>query len=80
MNRPNNNNRHFRAILGLIIVFGLGAARTEKIWAEAFNGLDVGGAAITLPHDAHEPFDPRRVPQSGGMASRLLSGIIVKHA
>ena len=26
------------------------------------------------------PFDPRRVPPSGGMASRLLAGIIVSHA
>lgn len=78
MNRPNNKNRHLRAILGLVIIAGLGAARTEKIWAEAFNGLDLGGVKVSLPHDAHEPFDPRRVPQSGGMASRLLSGITVK--
>ena len=27
-----------------------------------------------------KPFDPRRVPPSGGMASRLLAGIIVNHA
>ena len=80
MSRPNKNNRNLRAALGLIIVIGLGAARTEKIWAEAFNGLDQAPTHVSLIQMAHEPFDPRRVPQSGGMASRLLSGITVNHA
>lgn len=80
MNRPNNQNRNLRAILGLLIIVGLGAARTEKIWAEAFNGLDLAPLHVSLPKMNHEAFDPRRVPQSGGMASRLLSGIRVNHA
>ena len=33
-----------------------------------------------MVHDQPAPFDPRRVPPSGGMASRLLAGIIVTHA
>ena len=78
MTRPNNKNRSLHAALGLVLAIGLGGARTEKIWAEAFNGLDLRPTQVTLVHPGHEPFDPRRVPQSGGMASRLLSGIVVK--
>ena len=80
MTRPNNKNHHFRAILGLLIAVGLGGARTEKIWAEALNGLDLTPPHVSLLKMNHEAFDSRRVPQSGGMASRLLSGIRVDHA
>ena len=80
MTRPNKKNRSLPPILVLAIALGLGLARTEKIWAEAFNGLDLQPTQVSLIHDHPEPFDPRRVPQSGGMASRLLSGIIVNHA
>ena len=80
MSRPNNKNRSLPPILALVIALGLGLARTEKIWAEAFNGLDFQPTQVSLVHDHPEPFDPRRVPPSGGMASRLLSGIIVNHA
>ena len=80
MKRPNNKNLHFRAALGLLIVVCLGAARTEKIWAETLNGLDLAPLHVSLPDMDHEAFDPARVPQSGGMASRLLSGIAVRHA
>jgi hypothetical protein len=80
MSRPNNKNRSLPPILALVIILGLGLARTEKIWAEAFNGLDLQSTHISLIHDHPEPFDPRRVPPSGGMASRLLAGIIVNHA
>jgi hypothetical protein len=80
MTRPNNNTRSLRIALGLLVAIGLAGARTEKIWAEAFNGLDLSPAHVSLLKMAHEPFDPRRVPQSGGMASRLLSGITVNHA
>jgi hypothetical protein len=34
-------------------------------------------ALSSAGHDLPEPFDPARVPQSGGMASRLLAGITV---
>ena len=80
MTRPYNNNRSLRTILGLVVAVGLVAARTEKIWAEAFNGLDWQPTHVSMAHDLPEAFDPRRVPQSGGMASRLLSGITVNHA
>jgi hypothetical protein len=80
MSRPNKKNRSLPPILVLAIALGLGLARTEKIWAEAFNGLDLQPTHVSLIHDHPEPFDPRRVPPSGGMASRLLSGIIVNHA
>ena len=79
MSRPLHQIRSLRIALGVIIAVGLGAARSEKIWAEALCDLQTGDAAISQPHEGHEPFDPRRVPQSGGMASRLLAGIIVKH-
>jgi hypothetical protein len=80
MNRPNNKNRNLRAALGLLIIVGLGGARTEKIWAEAFNGMDFSSPHVSILKVHPEAFDPRRVPQSGGMASRLLSGIRVNHA
>ncbi len=80
MRRPNHASQTFRAILGLVVALGLGAARSEKIWAEALSGLDLQPTGISVPHDGHEPFDPARVPPSGGMAARLLSGIGVKHA
>ena len=80
MSRPNKKNRSLPPILVLAIALGLGLARTEKTWAEVFNGLDLHPTQVSLIHDHPEPFDPRRVPPSGGMASRLLSGIIVNHA
>ena len=80
MSRPLNQIRSLHTALGVIIALGLGAARSEKIWAEALNDLHGGETAISQLRQGHEPFDPRRVPQSGGMASRLLAGITVKHS
>jgi hypothetical protein len=71
--------RSLRAILGVAVAVTLGAARSEKVWAEALPGVS-GEPAICQPQHGHAPFDPRRVPQSGGMASRLLAGISVKPA
>lgn len=72
--------RSLRIALGVTIALGLGAARSEKIWAEVLGDLRGGEAAVSHLQQGHAPFDPRRVPQSGGMASRLLAGIMVKHA
>lgn len=80
MSRPLNQIRSLRISLGLIVALGLGAARSEKVWAEVLDDLGGGEAAVSQLQQGHEPFDPRRVPQSGGMASRLLAGINVKHA
>ncbi len=80
MSRPLNQIRSLRIALGVIIAFGLGAARSEKVWAEILGDLQGGQTAISQLQQGHAPFDPRRVPQSGGMASRLLAGITIKHA
>ncbi len=80
MTRKLNHIRPLRAALALLLAIGLGAARSEKIWAQSLEGLPAEQTGITLPTRGHEPFDPRRVPPSGGMASRLLAGISVKHA
>ena len=80
MARPLNQVPSLRIPLSVVIALGLGVARSEKIWAETLAGLNIGEAAIMQLHQGQAPFDPRRVPQSGGMASRLLAGIIVKHA
>ena len=78
MSRSDNKNRSLPPIFALVIALGLGLVRTEKTWAEALGGLDLHPTQVSLAHNHPEPFDPRRVPPSGGMASRLLAGIIVK--
>jgi hypothetical protein len=81
MTRPNNKKiRSLPPIAALVIAAAIGLVRTEKTWAEAFNGLDWQPTHVSMVHDHPEAFDPRRVPPSGGMASRLLAGIIVTHA
>jgi hypothetical protein len=80
MSRPLNQIRSLRIVLGLSIALGLSAARSEKIWAETLNALHAGQTSMSQLHQSREPFDPRRVPQSGGMASRLLAGIAIKQA
>ena len=80
MSRSDNKNRSLPPIFALVIALALGLVRIEKTWAEALGGLDLQPTHVSLIHDHPEPFDPRRVPPSGGMASRLLAGIIVKHA
>jgi hypothetical protein len=73
-----NQNRNLRMTLGLIVAIGLLGARTEKIWTEVLGHLDLAPSHLSQSKQGHEPFDPRRVPQSGGMASRLLAGIKVR--
>jgi hypothetical protein len=80
MPRPINQNRFLRASLGVFVAVALCGARTEKIWAETLGHLDLNRSHISLPVSHQEPFDPARVPQSGGMASRLLAGIKAKLA
>jgi len=75
-----NQIRSLRITLGIVVALGLGAARSEKVWAEILGDLHGGDTAISQLQRGHAPFDPRRVPQSGGMASRLLAGITIKHA
>jgi hypothetical protein len=70
-----NQIRSLRIALGILIVIGLTGARTEKVWTETFGHLDMSASHLSHPTTDREPFDPARVPQSGGMASRLLSGI-----
>ena len=81
MTRPNNKKiPPLPPIAAMVIALALGLVRTEKTWAEALGGLDFQPTHVSAAHDHPEPFDPRRVPPSGGMASRLLAGIIVSHA
>lgn len=69
------------AILSLTLAVSTGMARTEKVWAQNLNDLHHAPLSVQMPgEEGHEPFDPRRVPQTGGGASRLLAGIEVKHA
>lgn len=69
--------RNVQVALGLLVALGIAATRTEKLLAEMEASLPheagkaIGGAGHALP----VPFDPARVPLSGGMASRLLAGI-----
>lgn len=69
------------AILSIVLAVSTGLARTEKIWAQNLNDLHSVPLTVHMPEpEGHEPFDPRRVPQTGGGASRLLARILVKHA
>lgn len=72
--------KFLQIVLGLAVALGIAATRTEKIFAEMQSSLphEAGTVATLLGHTVPEPFDPARVPQSGGMASRLLAGISVK--
>lgn len=81
MTRPYNKKiRSLPPVAAMVIAVAIGLVRTEKTWAEAFIGLDWQPTHVSMVQDHPEPFDPRRVPASGGMASRLLAGIIVTHA
>ena len=73
-----SKNHFLRAGLGLVLGITLGLARTEKVWAADAVHLPLSQAQCSLPHEGAPPFDPRRVPMSGGMASRLLAGISIK--
>lgn len=76
MRRPS-----FLAILSLTLAVSTGMARTEKVWAQNLNDLHHAPLGVQMPgEEGHAPFDPCRVPQTGGGASRLLAGIQVKHA
>ncbi len=69
--------RFLRIALGLLVALGIAATRSEKLFAETFAGLPAA-PVIVIAQGSGTPFDPRRVPQSGGMASRLLAGVGVK--
>ena len=72
-----SHNRLLRTAFGLIVAIGLLASRTEKLFVEVLGDLPAPiHVSAELP--VQEPFDPARVPQSGGMASRLLAGITVR--
>jgi len=75
-----NARNYLQIALGLAVAFGIAATRTEKLFAEMQANLphELGMALSSAGHNLPEPFDPARVPQSGGMASRLLAGITVK--
>ena len=80
MSRP-VHNKTVIAILSLALAVTTGLARTEKVWAQNLNDLGALPLEVHSPKgEGHEPFDPKRVPQSGGGASRLLSGLAVKHS
>jgi hypothetical protein len=71
-----------QVLLGLAIASGIAATRTEKLIAEMRSSLPHRAAIVlsTGDHAPPEPFDPARVPTSGGIAARLLAGISVKFA
>jgi hypothetical protein len=71
-----------QVLLGLVVALGIAATRTEKLIAEMLSSLPhrAGIVLSTGDHAVPEPFDPARVPPSGGMAARLLAGINAKLA
>lgn len=75
-----NARNYLQIALSLAVAFGIAATRTEKLFAEMQANLphELGMALSSAGHNLPAPFDPARVPQSGGMASRLLAGITVK--
>ncbi len=75
-----NARNTLQIVIGLAVAIGIAATRTEKLFAEMQSSLphQKGVALSTAGHALPAPFDPARVPTSGGMASRLLAGINVK--
>jgi hypothetical protein len=71
-----------QVLLGLVVALGIAATRTEKLIAELQSSLPHLAGIVLSPddHAVPEPFDPARVPPSGGMAARLLAGINLKLA
>jgi hypothetical protein len=69
-----------QAVLGIVVALGIAATRTEKLIVEMQSDLPhlAGFVLSATSHALPEPFDPARVPPSGGMAARLLAGINVK--
>ncbi|MFZ5676960.1 MAG: hypothetical protein ACOZAM_28700 [Pseudomonadota bacterium] len=69
--------KNLQVALGLVVAIGIAATRTEKLFVEMQASLphETDRMISGLGHNLPEPFDPARVPQSGGMASRLLAGI-----
>lgn len=69
--------KNLQVALGLLVAIGIAATRTEKLFVEMQASLAHGTDRVisAAGHSLPEPFDPARVPQSGGMASRLLAGI-----
>lgn len=69
--------KNLQVALGLVVAIGIAATRTEKLFVEMQASLphETDRMISELGHNLPEPFDPARVPQSGGMASRLLAGI-----
>ncbi|MGE0241911.1 MAG: hypothetical protein AB7F09_16370 [Parvibaculaceae bacterium] len=69
-----------QAFFGLVVAVGIAATRTEKLFAEMQASLPHAADIVlsSADHALPEPFDPARVPASGGMAARLLAGISVK--
>jgi hypothetical protein len=74
--------KNLQIVLGLAVALGIAATRTEKLFAEMQSSLphEMGVVLSSAGHSLPAPFDPARVPLSGGMASRLLAGISVKLA
>jgi hypothetical protein len=72
--------KNLQIVLGLAVALGIAATRTEKLFAEMQSSLphEMGAVLSSVGHSLPAPFDPARVPTSGGMASRLLAGISVK--
>jgi hypothetical protein len=75
-------HRKLQTVFGLVLALGIAATRTEKLFAEMQSSLphEAGILFASSSHPLPEPFDPARVPPSGGMAARLLAGISVKLA
>lgn len=75
-------HRKLQTVFGLVLALGIAATRTEKLLAEMQSGLphETDVLVASSGHPLPEPFDPARVPPSGGMAARLLAGISVKLA
>jgi hypothetical protein len=74
------SRKNLQIVLGLSVALGIAATRTEKVLAGMQSSLPHQAAIVlsAINHALPEPFDPARVPPSGGMASRLLAGISAK--
>ena len=75
MTRPNNKKiRSLPPVAAMVIAVAIGLVRTEKIWAEAFGGLDFQPTHVSMVHDHPSPSIPAACPRPAAWPAACWPG------